>query len=107
MNEYSDEELEQMSDEELDKAVMEMFIRMICVVNLCKIVESARDGIDIPDEEQGLSYLGDFESIAKTFIKLAKPEYHEMIRNVHLDVYRNIAVKQISRELNWSDTAEE
>ena len=101
MKEYTDEDFEAMSDEEIQTVLKESFLNSICSISLMHIIREARTGENAPDTEAGESYLKDYENTRSILIELLKPEYHEMLNRVHAEAYREEAGSILAKELAW------
>ena len=97
MKAYSDEELYELSDDEMEMLILETIIEMICTRYLAQVAEEASCGAIPPDEETEVSSFGDYERFAQRLETLLKPSYHAMMYRIHAQVYQNLAVEGLGQ----------
>lgn len=101
MKEYSDEELEKMSVKEINALSTRLLVFSFCQQSLLNIIDSAENGINPPDEEQGMSYLKDYENHLLFLKRVLRPKFHAMLEEVHAEAYREHAGRELSAMLHW------
>jgi hypothetical protein len=107
VHEYTDEEFEAMSDEEIETVLKESFLNMICSLSLIHTLKDSRTGENAPNREAGESYLKDYENTRSILLELLKPEYHEMLNRVHAEAYREEAGCILAAALEWEMSGDE
>ena len=90
---YDDEELARMSPEEIKDESRRMLLTILCTLNLQESIRSL---------EEGESSLQDYEDLLELFEPMLTPEYFTIAKEVHSEVYRDIAGKGIEGIIGWS-----